>query len=180
MTVTDNSFPYKIVNNRIVGLPKQIRPRSKRFLRTKCPIDWWSKLSTYQHQGGALADEDVLACYFYEMGQENAFGPVEKPEQNESVKEDRATLKRIVESYGKNDVIKFVTESLDESPVKKAAIMKAYNELEYTVDDDSPDETLRILEALYDTAADEGYQLGHDEGYKEGYSDCEDEYEDQR
>ena len=36
---------------------------------------------------------------------------------------------------------------------------------------------MEVLEALYDAAADEGYQLGYDEGYNQGYSDCEDEYE---
>ncbi len=105
---TNDSFPYKVVNNRLVGLPKEIRPRSKRFLRTKCPINWWNELSTYQHQGGALADLEPLVCYFYELGQENALGPVEKLEQNESVNEDRKALKYLVESYGKADVLKYI------------------------------------------------------------------------
>lgn len=98
----------------------------------------------------------------------------------ESVKTDRNKLKALVEAYGKEDVMKFVkhiNESIDESQAKKAAITKAYNEIDF--EQDSPDDLMRILEELYDAAADEGYQLGYDEGYNQGYNDCDcgDEYE---
>ncbi len=108
-----------------------------------------------------------------------------------TIEKDRAALRCLVESYGKEDVMKYVNhlnEAIDESQTKKDAIMKAFNEIvielfkiyKIDIEQDSPDDLMRILEELYDVAADEGCQLGYDEGYQRGYSDCEDEYEDAR
>lgn len=83
------------------------------------------------------------------------------------IDKDRKELQRLVEAYGKQDVTKFINhinEAIDESQTKKAAILKAYNEIDF--EQDSPDDLMRILEELYDTAADEGYQLGYDEAEK--------------
>lgn len=80
------------------------------------------------------------------------------------IDKDRKELQRLVEAYGKQDVTKFINhinEAIDESQTKKAAILKAYNEIDF--EQDSPDDLMRILEELYDAAADEGYQLGYNE-----------------
>ncbi len=140
-----------------------------------CTYDWFIEHPVPDAQEQKSAKSNASAEYTFEEPQAEEETDYRMAE---SVAADRKKLRMLVESYGKKDVMKFVKhidESLDESQVKKDAIMKAYNDLDYEAE--YPEINMEVLEALYDAAADEGYQLGYDEGYNQGYSDCEDEYE---
>ncbi len=81
-----------------------------------------------------------------------------------TIKQDRKELQRLVESYGKEDVMKYINyinESTDESSHKSDSIQIALQEFKQ-----NPDNILLILEDLYDSGFDEGYATAKENSKK--------------
>ena len=93
-----------------------------------------------------------------------------------TIKQDRATLQRLVESYGKADVVKFVKhinednegyeEDDDYDPVREAAVDKHIKAYERNIGPIDP-ENMNMLRTLFYSMYSEGYFHGRKSYYDE-------------
>ena len=93
-----------------------------------------------------------------------------------TIKEDRATLQRLVESYGKADVVKFVKhinedakgydEDDDYDPAREAAVNKHIKSYERYIGPIEP-ENMHMLRTIFYSLYQEGYFYGRKSCYDE-------------
>lgn len=93
-----------------------------------------------------------------------------------TIKQDRATLQRLVESYGKADVVKFVKhineddegydEDDDYDPAREAAVDKHIKAYERNIGPIDP-ENMNMLRTLFYSMYSEGYFHGRKSCYDE-------------
>lgn len=99
-----------------------------------------------------------------------------------AVNKDRTILKRLVESYGKEDVMKYVNhlnESRDDDMNAVQNCVNTIARLTGCSDEECLEKVRQLLEDLVDTVQNEPYELGKADGYNENYDEIYQEgYED--
>ena len=93
-----------------------------------------------------------------------------------NLNKDRAELKRLVESYGKADVLKYVNHVDESRQDDLDAIQKCVSQISDLAGGLSEDvlaKIYQILEDFLDTVQNEPYDLGVKDGMKRGYEEYE-------
>ena len=91
---------------------------------------------------------------------------------------DRETLKRLVESYGKDDVKNFVlyiNESRNDDLNAVQECVRRISEITGGLKEEILNQIQQVLEDLVDTVQNEPYELGVEEGKKVGYDEAYEE-----
>ena len=92
-----------------------------------------------------------------------------------AIDKDRAELKRLVESYGKADVLKYVNHVDESRQDDLDAIQKCVSQISDLAGGLSEDvlaKIYQILEDFLDTVQNEPYNLGVEDGVRRGYDDA--------
>ena len=89
-----------------------------------------------------------------------------------TINRDRKELKRIVEEYGKPDVIKYLGSIMANSMKSPSDIRDAeMKRLLAPLNDVLEPYQINLVKSAIEEAYDDGYQDGHEDGYSEGYDD---------